>query len=160
MFSLIIKNNAQNSIETFYYNSRDVALQDSIFYIQNYINVGWNHQSDAIVLQRAKEINDHVINCEYELAFYYFHVYESLGPNEVQYSIEYIPVIDSDALIPDLFDYILPDDEIKSDKLAPIKFGAVCRKCRNHSDYANSDNKDGTYICYQCKCFNQIFNSA
>lgn len=152
MFSLTIKSKIFNDKSMYYYSTRDLALQDSVYYMQNYINIAWNHDSDIEWCKRAKEINDYVLNQDYSLAFHFFHVYESLGPNDIDYTIENCTIATS-ALVPDLYDYII--QESNSDKLDPVKFGANCIKCNYRSEYA-PDN--GAYVCHQCTYFNQVFS--
>lgn len=38
--------------------------------------------------------------------------------------------------------------------------GATCRgPCKQHNEYANADQADGTYICRQCSTFQHIFGT-
>lgn len=152
MYSLTIKSKSCNISSRYYYSTRNLALQDSVYYIQNYINLAWDHYSDIEWCKRAKEINDYVVNQDYSLAFSFFHIYEPLGPNDINYIIENcIPA--TSALTPDLYDYII--SESNSDKLEPVKLGASCRRCNYYSEYSVDDD---TYVCHQCLFFNEIFS--
>ena len=160
-----------NEKDSTFFDNKDAALQHACQRALELIERQWD-MDDESQRDSAKEIERYIRNGSYQTALRDFNDIESnrdypcslyiSGPTGINSSSPAINFIDWSQ-----YECNGEDDEEECDEeeedetpFVATSPGATCRgPCQSHSMDAYADQRDGTFLCYQCKLMKQVFSS-
>lgn len=150
------------------FDNEDAALEEAGTDILNLMRDNWD-LSDEDERHAASTIQDLIRTRSYRdvISEYNYHEERRSAnyPIFVTVSSEHVKQSAAPHDFIDFSEYEEEEDEEEDEEITPASTayvatspGATCRgPCRNPSPDAYADQRDGTYVCYQCKLFGGVF---